>query len=100
MIRHLVMWEFAESAGGRDRGENLAQARKLLLALPEKIPGILAWDVRILEPQAGPRVDLLLQSTFASVEELQAYQEHPEHRKVVAFLRSVHCGKTVLNYEQ
>lgn len=100
MIRHIVMWEFAESAGGRTRAENLAAARAMLASLPGKIPAIREFEVRVLERQEGPRVDLLLDSSFASVEDLRLYQDHEEHRRVVAFLRTVHTGKTVVDYEQ
>ena len=100
MVHHIVMWEFAESAGGRSRAENLAAARAMLMSLPEKISVIREFDARILGRQEGPRVDLLLDSSFATLEDLRAYQDHEEHRRVVAFLRTVHTGKTVLDYER
>jgi CO dehydrogenase/acetyl-CoA synthase alpha subunit len=100
MVRHIVMWEFAESAGGRTRDENLAAARAMLMSLPEKIPVIREFEVGILQSQEGPRVDLVLDSSFATLEDLRAYQDHEEHRRVVAFLRTVHTGKTVFDYER
>jgi hypothetical protein len=100
MIRHIVMWEFSESAGGRSREENLETARQMLMELPGRIPVIREWDVRILRRQDGPPVDLLLDSSFATADDLRAYQDDEEHRRVVAFLRTVHAGKTVLDYER
>jgi hypothetical protein len=99
MIRHIVLWTFQEQAGGRDKPENLSRARSLLMALKGNIAVIRDWEVAITAGTPGDSGDLALNSTFDSPEDLSAYQNHPEHQKVVAFLRSVHSGKVVADYD-
>jgi hypothetical protein len=99
MIRHIVLWRFRESAGGRSKSENLQQAKEMLLALRQSVPGILEWEVGIVEGGGEQTADLALSSTFPDLAALRAYQAHPDHVAVVAFLREVQTGKTVADYE-
>ena len=45
MIKHIVMWNFADEAEGADKATNLARVRERLLGLRDVVPGI-----RTLEP--------------------------------------------------
>lgn len=100
MIRHIVMWKFKEEAEGADRATNLRKAKALLDALPKRIGEIRDWEVGIDCGYTSASFDLVLVATFADQEGLLAYQQHPEHVKVVEFLRSVHEMKTVVDYER
>jgi hypothetical protein len=99
MIRHIVLWRFRDSAGGRSKAENLRQAREMLLALERTVPGILEWEVGIVERGAEQTADLALNSTFPDLPALRAYQAHADHLEVVAFLREVQIDKTVADYD-
>jgi hypothetical protein len=99
MVRHIVIWTFQEQAGGSDKRQNLDRARSLLLALKDTIPVIREWEVAITSGIPGATGDLVLQSTFDSFGGLAEYQSHPEHQRVVSFLRSVHSGKVVADYD-
>jgi hypothetical protein len=43
-------------------------------------------------------VEVLLFSTFATEEDLDAYQRHPEHQKCVDFIRSVVASRNFVDY--
>ncbi len=99
MVRHIVVWKFQEHADGRAKGHNLAHARSLLLGLKDAIPVIREWEVAIIAGMPGVSGDLVLNSTFHTFSDLALYQAHPEHQKVVLFLRSVHSEKAVADYD-
>jgi Stress responsive A/B Barrel Domain len=42
--------------------------------------------------------DLVLNSDFADAHALRAHQEHPDHVRVVEFLRKVHAGRIPVDY--
>jgi hypothetical protein len=42
---------------------------------------------------------MALCTAFESWEDLQRYQEHPRHRKVVEFVRGVVSDRAVVDYE-
>lgn len=71
----------------------------MLESLPGKIPGIGSLEVGIDVTQSDASYDLVLNGTFASVAALEAYQRHPDHLAVVAFLRPVQSAKAVVDYE-
>lgn len=99
MVHHVVLWKFQDSAGGATKSDNLTKARDLLEALVGKIPGIRSMIVGIDCVHSVQSYDLALEATFASMADLQAYQDHPAHQEVVQFLRSVHCGRVVVDFE-
>jgi hypothetical protein len=99
MIRHLVLWKFAAEAGGRSREENLGEGAARLRALPGAIPEIRELEVHRGLPLVDRSFDLVLLSTFDSLEDLRAYQVHPAHQEVAAFLRSVQTERAVVDFE-
>lgn len=97
MVRHVVMWKFHEQADGRPKAENLGLARDALQALADKIPGIVEWEVGVNAVESPEAFDLVLVSLFESLDCLAVYQTHPEHLKVVAFLRKVRLHRSVVD---
>ena len=101
MIKHIVMWTLKDQAEGRSKAENLALMKSMLEGLPAKIPG-LAVELEAVTGgifESVPPTDIALYSTFASKEDLKAYAVHPEHMKVVAFIKSVAAERRVIDYE-
>jgi hypothetical protein len=98
MIRHIVLWKFLEEAAGNTRAENLQKAKQLLDGLSRTIPEILTLEVGIALTTSSTAYHLALNATFASAEALVRYQNHPDHHRVVEFLRTVHDGKAVVDY--
>jgi hypothetical protein len=99
MVRHIVLWRFQNEAEGVGKQANLLRARSLLLGLKNRVPAIREFEVEIVRSDSDDAVDLALNSTFDSLADLHAYQAHPEHVRVVQFLRKVHRGKSVADYE-
>ena len=85
MIKHVVLWRFKEE----NKAENMAHAKEILLALPAIISEIKKMQIYCDITHGEMSYDLMLDTEFESVEALNAYIVHPEHKKVSAFVRSV-----------
>jgi len=100
MITHIVMLILKDEALGRKKAENIVLLKAMLDELPAKVPGIV--DLKTATAgifEAIPPVDIILYSVFKTRQDLKAYAIHPEHLKVVEFLRAVTAERRVVDYE-
>lgn len=100
MIKHIVIWKLKENAAGAGIEENKAKFKQMLLALKGTVPSLVDAEVGLktdLAPQNND--DVVLVSTFKTWADLDAYQIHPEHQKVVAFAKEVVEKRSALDYE-
>lgn len=98
MIRHVISWKLAaEDATARDLAANEIVAA--LKALPAVIPEIVSFQIgrNIAFPEAN--WDLVLIADFASLEDLDAYQVHPEHQKVVTIVRARVSARSAVDFD-
>lgn len=90
MIRHILLFKFKETANGKTKEENLREAKERMLAMRGKIPEILEMTVSFGASGSAPsNYDYILDSTFRSLEELEAYQKHPLHVAFGAFVKEL-----------
>lgn len=98
MIRHVVAWQLAtdDAAEKREQGARVAE---LLLGLDGVVPQIRAISAgpEALYPDAN--FDVALVADFDSREDLEAYQTHPAHLEVGAYVRSVVSGRVAVDFE-
>lgn len=99
MIKHIVMWNFADAAEGADKATNLATARDRIAALAGLVPGIITLEPVVAGDPFEHSYDLVLYSEFISVDALRAYATHPDHVAVGAFIRSVATTRVCVDYE-
>ncbi|MDQ7993278.1 MAG: Dabb family protein [Propionicimonas sp.] len=99
MIKHIVMWKFADQAEGADKASNLARVAADLAALSDVVPGIGAFDVAVGADPLEHTYDLVLYSEFESVEALQAYATHPRHVAVAQFIGRVRTERACMDFE-
>jgi len=99
MIKHIVMWTLKDSAEGAGKAANARKIKELLEALPPRIPFVRELSVGIDVFAATPPCDVVLSATFGARADLDAYQIHPEHLAVVAFIKKVVANRNVLDYE-
>ena len=99
MIRHIVLFRFKDQAEGRTKEENVAKTRAMLDALPEKIDWIRRTETRVNTDGASPEnADLILISDFDSLEDLERYQVHPDHKAVGAFMRPLRESRAAIDF--
>ena len=101
MITHIVMWTLKDAAEGNDKAANAAEMKARLLALPAKLPQVLEMRVAVGQElfASVPPTDIVLYTTFASKEDLNAYAVHPLHLEVVAFVKKIVSERRVVDFE-
>jgi len=99
MIKHIVFWKFAESADGHSKAENMTRVTESLLALKGTIPELREIEVGRDFNCSAAAFDLALYTVFASREDLETYQVHPEHEKVKTLVGAVTEDRAVVDYE-
>ena len=99
MIKHIVMWTFADEAEGADKATNLQLVRDALLDLTEVVPGIITLEPVIPTDPFEHSYDLVLYSEFESPEALKAYAGHPDHVAVAGFIGKVRTSRVCVDYE-
>jgi len=98
MVGHIVMWKLKDTAEGRDKAENAKIMCQMLGALPGLIPQLRTLAVSADVFASAPDTDVVLYTVFATPEDLQAYQVHPEHKKCVAFVQALVAERRVVDY--
>lgn len=94
MIKHVVCWNI------KDAKTNAPLLKEKLDALTEQIPEVQSLEVGINSKKANPEnYDVVLVSTFADFDALKSYAGHPEHLKVVDFLKSIKLDRVAVDYE-
>ncbi|MFT7823662.1 MAG: Dabb family protein [Sulfurimonas sp.] len=96
MIVHIVMFKFKEE----NKQANMIQAKQMLENLLGAVPSLRSMDVGMNFAQEDRAMDLSIITSFASKEDLNAYAIHPEHLKVVAFIKSAAEYSKVVDYER
>lgn len=101
MIKHVVMWKLKDVAEGKTKAENAEVMKELLEDLPNKIQELDSAEVgiNILEGDEAAICDVVLTTEFESKEDLKAYAVHPDHQKVVEFIKKVVMERRVVDYE-
>ena len=95
MIKHIVMWKFKDGVTDADKQEVKRQLEVLEGIVPEAIEIEVGLDVL----KSDQSFDMVLNSTFQSLEDLKIYAAHPEHVKVGAFLKTLVCERVAVDYE-
>ena len=99
MIRHIVAWRLKDAALGNGKAENARLMKAKLEALRGRIPGLLRLDVGLDFSATENSADVVLVTDFDSREALAAYQVHPEHKAVVAFVSQIVAERRLIDYE-
>lgn len=101
MIKHVVMWKLKEVAEGKTKAENAETMQKLLEDLPNKIQELTSAEVgiNILEGADDAICDVVLTAECETQEDLRAYAVHPDHQKVVSFIKKVVTERRVVDFE-
>ena len=89
MLHHIVMWKIKDLGAEGGKAANIAQAKALLDACANLVPGIERFEVAAAQPGLEGTCDLVLNSSFTDRDALAAYQTHPSHVALKPFMRKV-----------
>ena len=96
MVVHIVMFKFKEE----NKQANIIQAKQMLEELMGAVPTLRSMDVGLNFANEERAMDLSIITTFESKAGLEAYAVHPEHLKVVDFIKQVVEYSKVVDYER
>ena len=92
MVKHIVLWNFAEGLSEADKTQAGQKMKELLEPIRELVQ-VLANGL----PSGNREVALI--SEFETVEALKTYQEHPAHVEAGKYVRSVTRDRACMDYE-
>jgi len=97
MLKHIVMWKLKDFAEGKSKEENIQFIKSELENLVNLIPQIKFLEVgQTINDDAV--YDAVLYSEFESPEDLDIYIEHPEHKRVAAYIARIRDGRIAGDY--
>ena len=100
MIKHIVFFRLQDKAEGHTKEENAFIIKEGLLSLREKIDVLVSEEVGINIPNAKKTdYDLCLICEFRTWEDVDTYQNHPEHLKVAGYITKVRAARAAVDYE-
>ncbi len=83
----------------KDKQQNTVKLKNHLESLTKSIHGLLKMEVGINISDKPSAYDLVLTSEFKTPDDLNKYRVHPEHVKVLDFLKEVVEKVAVVDYE-
>ena len=95
MITHVVMFKLHDTVDKKD----VAQEIKMRLdSLPAKIDVIKTFEVGLNVLESARSYDMVLVSTFESLETLAVYSKHPDHVAHLDFIRNASASIMAVDY--
>ncbi len=100
MVKHIVFFHLLDEAEGKSKVENAQIIKAGLEGLIDLVPCLKAAEVGINIPNATKtNYDIALVCDFESWADLDAYQAHPEHLKVAAYIGKCKDDRAAVDYE-
>lgn len=98
MIKHIVMMKLKRDENS-DFQKNILKLETMLNALKSQIDCIKNFEVGINISDRPAAYDIVLVAEFDNAEDLSIYRFHPDHTKVVEFIREVVADSKVIDYQ-
>ena len=99
MIKHIVAWKFKDEAEGHTKEENMAIVKERLENLVGVIPEIKSLEIGKDILHSEMSFDMALIGVYEDMEALDRYKNHPEHKKISAFVKSVRLDRVAVDFE-
>lgn len=99
MVEHIILWKIKETYDEEKKQQIMANAKKELEGLKNKIDGIVDIEV-IIEKLPSSNVDMMLKSKFISEEALNNYSKNPYHVAVADnYIRPFVSERNCIDFE-
>ncbi len=99
MITHVVLFKLKNYPDKIAKTEALTTFRSKLLALKETINELRFIEVGLHHQTETDTFDICLTTRFDSLDHLEIYKVHPEHLKVVEFVKEHAVQRAVVDYD-
>ncbi|MEN8117144.1 MAG: Dabb family protein [Bacteroidota bacterium] len=97
MINHVVLFKLKEYPA-EEKIEILAELKESLLGLKDKIAKIKYLEVGVNHELETSGYDIVLLSHFETMEDLDTYRVHPDHKKVVERIMETTVSRAAADY--
>jgi len=94
MVVHIVMFKFNDE----NKKANITKAKEILNALGDSIEVLDSIEVGVNFSQEDRAMDLSIITKFKDKDALSEYATHPEHLKVLEFIKQVVSYTKVVDY--
>ena len=99
MVKHMILWKLKDEFTEEQKADIRAGIKEGLEGLAGQIPGMIDISVRI-DYLPTSTVDVMLDTTFESVEALENYSTHPKHVAVAdTKVRPYTAVRSCIDYE-
>ena len=99
MVKHMILWKLKDEFTEEQKADIRAGIKEGLEGLAGQIPGMIDISVRT-EYLPTSTVDVMLDTTFESVEALKNYSTHPNHVAVAdSKVRPYTAVRSCIDYE-
>jgi hypothetical protein len=98
VLKHIVLFKLKSSAEGASKEQNAARMVEMLHALRSEIPVIKHLEAGTNAIPSEAAYDVAIYSEFANEADLKTYVNHPEHLKVVEFVKKVVESRVAVDY--
>ena len=98
MIRHVILWKLSEKFSETEKELIKTNAKRELEGLIGKVPGLISMKIETGRLEDS-NADMMLDSSFESIEALNGYKDHPEHVRVAdGFVRPYTVERLCLDF--
>jgi hypothetical protein len=97
-IRHIVTWKLV-ATNDLEKAEALEEIRRTLAPLVQQLPELISLKVTPNVAYFGVNGDVILQSEYANLEDLETYLVHPLHVVAVNHLKPLFASRTAIDIE-
>ncbi|MBI5587215.1 MAG: Dabb family protein [Deltaproteobacteria bacterium] len=94
MITHVVLFRLKDRSA-----ESVARAKKVLEGLSGKVPVLRHLETGTDVIRSARSYDIALIAKFDTIEDLEAYQNHPFHVEVAGYMAGVRESAIAVDYE-
>jgi len=99
MVKHIVMLKLKNYENKTRKLENALKLKKGIEDLRVFIDEVKYIEVGLNFNEKPSAYDLVLTATFENADDLEIYRLHPEHKKLLVFLKTVTEENVVVDYE-
>jgi hypothetical protein len=98
MIKHIVTWKLkaSDEAG---KAESYTAMAGALLPLASSVPSVHSLTVARNGAYPDTNWDVVLVAEYATFDDLEAYQVHPEHKAAAAIVREHVAERAAIDFE-
>ncbi|WP_138495506.1 Dabb family protein [Paenibacillus pinistramenti] len=94
MIKHIVLFKLKDNSP-----ESVEKTFAVLNGMQGKVEQLVDLHIGKNIVNTPRSYDLSLEATFRTLDDLQGYQVHPEHKKVIEHMTEARESQTVVDYE-